>query len=83
MTTEQFDLSKKIFRVDVGNSRGKHRLEKRRNYMSYSRLYVKDVKEFIRELKEEFSKPDYYKLVDIINKINEKAGKELIEGRNE
>jgi acetone carboxylase gamma subunit len=78
--TEQFELSKKIFRIDVGNSRGKHRLDKRRNSMNHARLYVKDVKEFIRELK------SYFKI--FFNDRNWKnheyaidklAGKELIE----
>jgi hypothetical protein len=36
-----------------------------------------DVAEFIKILKEEFSKPDYYKWNDIISKINSLAGDKL------
>jgi len=84
MTTEKFDLSKKIIPADN---------KKKDNGF----IFTKDVKEFIRELKEEIHNLGFNlieatdgeldrniaNILDgITERINELAGKELIEGED-
>ena len=49
--TEEFNLSEKIFYVDVASNRGSKRLLREKCRTNSARIRVKDVKKFIKLLK--------------------------------
>jgi hypothetical protein len=87
---EEFNLSNKIFWIDNGYSRGgKRNYDKIRSkkdkagYLSTSRLYVKDVREAVRLLKEELNNAKKmgfknYNIDELLEEINKIFGKKLI-----
>ena len=75
-------LEDKMFNVELGNTRGKYRLKRKRNSENKARFYAKDIKEFLRRLKMYFDdglEDEVFTGEYVLKIIEELAGKSLME----